>query len=303
MRAARDDQAEGRCRSRLARALLAVAVGALLLAVQQAIEAANVGADPVGPAPVAQQLVLAEPDPTPALRIERPVVVLYGDSLAWESKEHFVQAFAGHPDVQVITRTFGGTAICDWLDTMRADAVELAPGAVMVEFSGNAMTACMQDGNGRPLSGPAYVARYQADAETVIDIFEPNGTPVLFASAPIARSTDATADFKGGELNPLYAEIADLHPGAVEFVDAGAAVLDDGEWTATLPCRADEPCEGGVDGAGRAINVVRAPDGNHFCPTNGSARAGVTGGCAVWSSGAFRYGTAMAAPLIAALAV
>ena len=84
--------------------------------------------------------------------ITRPVVVLYGDSLAWESREHFAAAFAGRTDVQVHTRTLGGTAICDWLDVMRADAVELAPGAVVIEFSGNALTPCMQDAHGEPLT-------------------------------------------------------------------------------------------------------------------------------------------------------
>src|SRR5690606_22920164 len=77
--------------------------------------------------------------------IVQPVVVLYGDSLAWEAREHFAAAFHGRPDVRVVTRTFGGTAICDWLDVMRDDVDELAPGAVILESSGNALTSCMRD--------------------------------------------------------------------------------------------------------------------------------------------------------------
>src|SRR6478672_3013389 len=44
---------------------------------------------------------------------KRPVVVLYGDSLAWEARQSFsfTLAAAG-ADVKV--RTFGGTAICDF---------------------------------------------------------------------------------------------------------------------------------------------------------------------------------------------
>jgi hypothetical protein len=228
-------------------------------------------------------------------------VVLYGDSLAWEAQEHFVAAFAQVPGTDVVTRTFGGTAICDFLDSMRADAMELEPAAVVVEFSGNAMTACMQDSNGAPLSRDAYLARYEADARTVIDIFEPAGTRIYFAGAPGSRSAGASGDFNGGRLNAMYQRLADEHTSA-EFTDAGAAVLDQGRWTASLPCLADEPCEGGTDAAGHGINLVRAPDGNHFCPAGEEARRGVTGACPVWSSGAFRYGLAMANPVLAALA-
>src|SRR5262245_46354365 len=92
-----------------------------------------------GATPEADTSPVAAPELV-ARGIERPLVVLYGDSLAWEAKDYFVAGFAQRPGVEVITRTFGGTAICDWLDTMRADAVELAPGAVVVEFSGNALT-------------------------------------------------------------------------------------------------------------------------------------------------------------------
>jgi hypothetical protein len=47
---------------------------------------------------------------------------------------------------------------------------------------------------------------------------------------------------------------------------------------------------------------VRAPDGDHFCPVTQKARAGLTASCAVWSSGSYRYGRAMAAPVLLALA-
>ena len=92
---------------------------------------------------------------TPALTapIARPLVILYGDSLAWEAEDSFVGAFAGQPGVEVLTRTHGGTAICDWLDEMQDDAARLAPGAVVLEFSGNNLTPCMQDAAGRGVGG------------------------------------------------------------------------------------------------------------------------------------------------------
>ena len=67
----------------------------------------------------------------------------------------------------------------------------------------------------------------------------------------------------------MYAAVAAEHPAVAHFVDAGAAVLDHGRWTDRLPCLPVEPCEGGTDAAGRHVNVVRSPDGTHFCPIRG----------------------------------
>jgi hypothetical protein len=36
----------------------------------------------------------------------------------------------------------------------------------------------------------------------------------------------------------------------------------------------------------------------HFCPASPAAIRGVSGECPVWSSGAFRFGTAIAKPVI-----
>ena len=228
--------------------------------------------------------------------LSRPVVVLYGDSLAWEARDSFTQALAAHPDLQVVTRTFGGTAICDWLATMADDATSLAPGMVVVEFSGNSFTPCMQGEDGLPLDATTVTERYRADSATVVATFAPIGTQVVFAGAPTSGPS-ATAV---GRLNALYEELANAHTG-VTYADAGAAVLADDSYTLTLPCLSSEPCGGGYNSEGIAVNVVRAADGVHFCPVSGQAVQGVTEDCPVWSSGAYRYGIALAAPVIAAL--
>ena len=229
----------------------------------------------------------------PVAPITRSTIVLYGDSLAWEARDAFAMSLDGRADV--VERTFGGTAICDWLETMAADALSMRPGAVVVEFSGNNFTPCMLDASGAAVRDSALVARYRADAESVIAMFVRNGTQVIFAGSPTA-SPDSDRPL----LNEMYERLADEHDG-VGYVDAGAAVLDQGRWTATLPCLPAEPCEGGVDAGGESVNAVRAPDGLHFCPASADAVDGVTGACPVWSSGAFRFGAAMAAPVIAGL--
>jgi hypothetical protein len=232
--------------------------------------------------------------------LTKPLVILYGDSLAWEAKDSFVGAFAGQADVRVLTRTWGGTAICDWLDEMKADAVAFSPDAVVLEFSGNNLTPCMQDAAGRGLVDDAYWARYRADTRTAIEIFSPTRTRVFLAGAPMSQLQAITGDFHGGMVNAMYEAIAAEYPGVL-YVDAGTAVLDYGRWTPSLPCLPTEPCTGGTDLLDRGFNVVRAPDGGHFCPAAEEAKRGVVDACPIWSSGAFRYGNAMAAPVLTAL--
>jgi hypothetical protein len=226
-------------------------------------------------------------------------VVLYGDSLAWEAQQAFRDSLVNAGVGDVHTHTMGGTAICDWLDQMQVDAVELGPTAVVVEFSGNALTPCMTDlaGQSLALSPLDYHRKYREDASTVLSIFQTAGTRVYFAGAPTTRHAEETHDTNATWLNTVYARLAGSAPEA-RYVDAGATVLRHGHWTETLPCLADEPCTGGSDSSGRAVNVVRAPDGGHFCPGAPDANRGVTGECPVWSSGAHRYGTAMATAVL-----
>jgi hypothetical protein len=112
---------------------------------------------------------------------------------------------------------------------------------------------------------------------------------VYLVGAPVTR-TEAPGD-PGARLRELYRRVARTHPGTT-YVPAGEAVLDHGRWTATLPCL---PSEGAELGCRDGRIPVRAVDGAHFCPTVVRAAAGVVARCPVWSSGAFRFGMAMAA--------
>jgi hypothetical protein len=278
----------------------------------------RVAAQPVAAAaailpPAADPTPPTAPAPVPSTDVTGPVallatapaatrrVVLYGDSLAWQSQGFFTAALAGAGITQVTTRTFGGTAICDWFADMRADAATIRPDAVVVEFSGNALTPCMRALDRSMLSGAAYFEKYAADAATVLDIFTPGHTLVFFAGAPISRGAERTDDPTAATLHAMYAALAQSSPYG-RYTDAGAAVLSGGRWTATLPCLPAEPCTGGRDANGTPVNVVRAPDGAHFCPGAPAALRGVTAACSVWSSGSWRFGNAMAAPVITELA-
>jgi hypothetical protein len=182
---------------------------------------------------------------------------------------------------------------------MAADAASLAPGIVVIEFSGNSFTPCMKGANGVALTAEEIDGRYAVDAASAIAIFASIGTHVVFAGAPATRPDTASGI---GRLNNLYSQLADDHDG-VWYTDAGRSVLADDGYTITLPCLSSEPCEGGYTSDGLLVNVVRNPDGIHFCPVNGNAVYGVTDDCPEWSSGAYRYGRALAQPVLDALAV
>jgi hypothetical protein len=253
--------------------------------------AANVAArQPVGAAPPIDLV-----EPRPAVPPPDATVVLYGDSLAAEAESFFVERLRAGGVADVRTRTFGGTAICDWLDTMRRDAADLHPDVVVVEFSGNALTPCMmrEDGASLAIDHDALHAKYLVDAQEVARIFAADRTEVYFVGAPRGRAAEARNEPDIDWFNSMYQAIAAAVPNAA-YIDAGATVLSNGRWTETLPCLPSEPCTGPA-----GSNVVRAPDGAHFCPGAAEAVRGVTMVCNVWSSGAYRYGSAIAEGVLA----
>ena len=110
-------------------------------------------------------------------------VILYGDSLAFEARDVFALSLQHGDDIEVVDRTFGGTAICDRLDRMRRDLHDLQPSAVVLEFIGNNVTPCMRGPNG-PLTGDDLVQKYREDARSATDIFAGAGVDVYWMGAP-----------------------------------------------------------------------------------------------------------------------
>ena len=100
-----------------------------------------------------------------------------------------------------------------------------------------------------------------------IDIFRPYGTRVFLSGIPYDAWTSANQNI--ATLNQLYASVAAANTG-VTYVDAGQAVMANGAFTWTLPCLPAEPCTGPS-----GTNVVRAPDGVHFCPTGNTTARGI----------------------------
>ena len=210
----------------------------------------------------------------------RPVVILYGDSLSWESGGAFQLALG--PGVEVVHRNFPAMAICDYFDEMASDVDALRPSAVVFEFAGNVLTPCV-----RPFIGSTstLVSKYAGDAAAATAIFTSRGVPVYLMGAPLLPgwNPDPTP-----QLHAAYAAVATLAGPLASFTNAGRAVLDaQGGYTDTLPCL---PGEGPAQGCNGGRITVRSPDRVHFCPAGGDP-------CPVWSSGAWRFGAAMAAPV------
>jgi hypothetical protein len=208
-------------------------------------------------------------------------VDLFGDSLGFQAAPYFNMFFAQTHDYAVSDYTYGGTATCDWLTMMARAAVERPQAAVFV-FSGNALTPCM---DGVDVGSPQYYDLYTSYTEQAIGIFSAVGAHVFLVGTPVDEASVAGWD----HLDDIYRHLAQANPLTVTFVDAAAAVeTASGGFTWALPCISIEP---NCDSAG--TNVVRSPDGTHFCPDGTPAARGVTEPCDEYSSGAFRFALAM----------
>jgi hypothetical protein len=117
---------------------------------------------------------LATPVPTSGSRI-----VLWGDSIANEAREAFTST-ARADGADALTRTLGGTAICDWFGAMERQLREWTPTIAILSFSGNSGTTCMHDRD--------PTAAYGQDAERAIRRFSAAGVTVDLVESPTRRN-------------------------------------------------------------------------------------------------------------------
>ena len=103
--------------------------------------------------------------------------------------------------------------------------------------------------------------------------------------------SDASRSANAATLNAMYASLAAGTRG-VSYVDAGAAVESNGQFTWSLRCLPHEPC--GPNGT----DIVRSPDGVHFCPDGNATISVPYDVCDVYSSGALRFAGAMLGPAL-----
>ncbi len=210
-----------------------------------------------------------------------PRIVVYGDSLVSEAGQDFA-FLAARSGASVQVHTFPGTSPCDYFGSMAQVARDWQPTVAVLLFSGDVFTAC----NGGVHVGTAqYYAKYSDEIRTAIALFRSVGASVVLIGQPADSSARLTRN--GSALNQLYRSVAGATTG-VRYADAGQAVMAKGRFTWTLPCLSGQPCTGP-----HGTNVVRSPDGVHFCPDGRTTPDRGLEVCDVYSSGAFRFASAM----------
>jgi hypothetical protein len=170
---------------------------------------------------------------------------------------------------------------------MTADAEGWRPTVAVLAFSGDAFTPCME---GIQLGSVQYYSKYRDDVRAAIWILRSVDIKVILVGLPLDFSPDLSQN--ASSLNEIYQSLSDSNTG-VTYDDAGQAVMANGQFTWALPCRSGEPCTGP-----NGTNVVRAPDGVHFCPDGKTTLVGGFEECDVYSSGAVRFAAAMLAPVL-----
>jgi len=212
------------------------------------------------------------------------VVGYYGDSLGIEAVGPFELALASHAQVKQYAR--GGTAPCDWFSAMAAEA-RSPTFAVMISFSGNAMTPCMKDRLPGLITPARISALYAKDLAHAADLF-PASTKVFLSTSPASKFTSHGSNI----MDYAEAEAAQARPSHAVYVDAGTAVENANRgFTPTMACLSFEDAARGCHDGSIA---VREPAGLHFC-TDGWQ---IDGSCPHYSSGALRFGMAQAAALL-----
>jgi hypothetical protein len=214
-------------------------------------------------------------------------VMLYGDSLSFESQDELADQLRG---VATLTSAVqGGAALCDAFAGLAQDLERRKPNVALLQFSGNNITDCMRRADGSFLQDDDLVAKYASDAALAVSMLREREVAVYLVGSPISAQSNMAA-----RINAEYQRIADeweAQGGGVSYIDAGASVLTpDGRFTPQLPCLGTETAD---DGCTNGQIVVRAPDGIHFCPTV----SGGTEPCPLYSSGAHRFAGGMAGPV------
>ena len=128
--------------------------------------------------------------------------------------------------------------------------------------------------------------------QAAIDILVRHDVKVVLIGAPLDAWPNLSANVT--YINTIYEELAAANRrGGVTYSDAGQSVLADGRFTWRLACLPHEPCTGPS-----GSNTVRSPDGVHFCPTGITTLDSPYNLCNVYSSGAYRFATAMLDPAL-----
>ena len=196
-------------------------------------------------------------------------VLIYGDSLTWESRNKLLAQFPLTAGWTRVVRGDPYTAACSWIPQISSDlAAHPNPGFVVIESAGNIVDSC-------PNAATALqqIADLVPDTARLIYLRTP-ASPLLQSRFDAVESAAGEA---GYEIQTAPSE----------------AIAPHATFSLTLPClRAEGIKQGcGVAPAAPGQILVRNPtDWLHFCPSPFTTR-----GCGVYSSGEVRWAKSIGA--------
>lgn len=235
-------------------------------------------------------VALGAPVATAAKPVPKPIALLIGDSLTVEAGPTWQRMLDVH-GIRPEQHSFGGTAPCDWFGDIDKTVDELRPAVVIFSFVGTTLTPCTRGDHGEPLLPDALAARYHRDADHATDLAGRFGATVVWTNGPIP----ATPPPGYKQIRAAFEAVARHNP-RTRYVDGDELIAPYGIYAETQPCLFFEPCGPG----GR--NIVRAPDGIHFCPFSIPTAVPTSDGrCWTYSSGATRFAITLARPVLDAV--
>jgi lysophospholipase L1-like esterase len=193
-----------------------------------------------------------------------PDVAVVGDSLIEQSRDQFV-AHAEERGLTVRTWAYGGSAPCDWLDVFD-ELAAAPPDHLVISFSGNDYTPCVNPDGGPPRDPATVAAAYAEMMPGIVDRFADGGAAVyVVVPPPVGEpSSEPTA----AAVRAVYTELAAERPW-LTIVDPAPLLGPDRRFHLTLPCEAWEADDCRPDGT----VTVRRDDGIHLTPTGGERYA------------------------------
>jgi hypothetical protein len=211
-------------------------------------------------------------------RAARPIVIVYGDSLVWESASE-IRAWSGARGFDAVVRWRFGGAPCASFAQMRADRA-LRPAAVIISYVGSTHRY-------NPCVGTDLDASYRLQIQQWRSIWSGSGAELVWAAVPRIQ-----IDWVEAVQNTMFAESVRL---GISVVDGGTYISPGRVWYWTQPCMAGERCVGSQISSlvppGR--NIVRAADRVHLCPGGSHG----LDPCPYYSSGSWRFARAITGPL------
>jgi hypothetical protein len=194
-----------------------------------------------------------------------------------------------------IYRRFPGLAVCDWLPKLKSDLNTYHPAVVLMAFAGDSATQCMMDRHGKPLvpGSSAYLARYRADINAFFEKVTATGAEVVFVEYPPLRDPGSNAALT--EIIAIAKTLAGHYQGVSIATTVRSQLSQSGRYIGYAPCLHTESVQMGCTHGHIAIrtNVSGPGSGIHLCPV--VPPNVFPWRCPIYSSGEYRFGTAIAA--------